>query len=184
MALIEGWRAELRALAAIGALAGALAAVAAIAGFALGAGRVGLHLRSHHPASLSAAGSILLANASVLALLLAAAALRAWVRLGGGDGAGWVGPATRVLCDGTVALVIAANALRIGVALGALGGAAIERVAPQVPLELGGFALGALCFLRERRTGLRGCEAVILGLGGVGALAAGALVETYVPGPG
>ncbi|HWB70444.1 MAG TPA: hypothetical protein VG518_10755, partial [Solirubrobacterales bacterium] len=86
------------------------------------------------------------------------------------------------LTDLTVGLTVALNLIALGGALGALGPPALARVLPHAPLELGGYFISVVLYLRARRGALAAREGV-RGLALAGALlACGAFVESYVSG--
>lgn len=155
---------------------GALAVGAAI-GAAAGASRLGLVVPPASPGSPADAAAILANNMEICALLVAATLLqpRGVPRLARGFLPLW-------LTDLTVGLVVTLNLVAIGGVVGALGVRAMVRMLPHAPLELGGYLVVLLAYLRARRGALRRRDAVLMFSLGAVLLAFGAVVESYVSG--
>jgi hypothetical protein len=90
-------------------------------------------------------------------------------------------PPLRLAFDVTLGLLSAANAAAVGVALGGYGVRLLEAVALHGPLELAAFALAGGAYLAARARELPiAALAVTAGIAS-SLVAAGALIETYVP---
>lgn len=149
----------------------------AVLGAAIGASRLGLFVPEASSGSLAEAGAILLNNLEIWALLVAVALFQPLgvPRLTPGFLPLW-------LTDLTVAIVVAFNLIAVGGVVGALGFDAVLRILPHAPLEIGGFLVVLVAYLRARRGELERreavCRFVLAGL----LLVGGALVETFVSG--
>ena len=165
---------RLAGLAAVLVGLGILAANAA----ALEATDGGLYVPPPSDGSLAEALAIFANNAAIALAVLALACLRLrWPPTPEDPGT----RAVHAIGAASLAAVAAANALLIGGQLGELGLPALRRVALHAPLELGGFALAALAYLRARDDTGR-CALGALGGASLASLALGALVESFVSG--
>jgi len=155
---------------------GALGTGAAV-GAAVGASRLGLVVPPATAGSPGDAATIFLNNLEICALLVAATLLqpRGVPTLAPGFLPLW-------LTDLAVGLLITLNLVAIGGVVGALGLQAAARMVPHAPLELGGYLIVLLAYLRARRGALRRREALRAFALGVALLACAALVESYVSG--
>lgn len=146
-------------------------------GAALGASRLGLYVPRSGPGSLADATAILSNNLEVLALLAAAALLqpRGIPSLSPGFLPLW-------LADLAVALLVVVNLIALGGVLGALGFHAFVRVVPHAPLEIGGYLVAIVAYLRARDGLLDRSDAIARLALATALLVCGALVESYVSG--
>jgi hypothetical protein len=136
------------------------------------------------PASAAQAAAIFANNARIMvAAFGAAAAVNApWLAAQGQSvtpGAGW--KATRLLCDLTVGIGVGANVVVVGAALGAYQARMLAAVLPHGPVELLGFACAITLYLLARRGPVPTRTWLLLTATATVALAAGAILETFVP---
>ena len=146
-------------------------------GTALGASRLGLYVPPSGPGSPADATAILGNNLQVLALVIAASLLqpRGIPGLSPGFLPLW-------LTDLAVGAFVVVNLVALGGVLGALGLDAFVRVIPHAPLEVGGYLIAIVAYLRAR-DGLLDRNAAIARLAlATALLVCGAFVESYVSG--
>lgn len=172
MSFVRQTRERQLALTALGVLG-----ASALAGAAIGASRLGLVVPPASSGSLHDALAIFANNVQIWVLVGAATLLqpRGVEGLAAGRLPLW-------LTDLAVGAVITFNLIALGGVLGALGAHALVRVLPHAPLELGGFLLALIAYLRARRGELCCAEAVRFFALAVALIACGAFVESYVSG--
>lgn len=127
------------------------------------------------------AAAIFAANARLLVAPFAAALVAQAPHLAGsahGDEQDTRG--LRVACDAALATAVAGNVFVIGAALGAYGRRMAGAMLPHGPLELLAFSLALATYLGARRAPLAFRPAACAAGGGLLALAAAAVLETYV----
>ncbi len=170
--LRTAWLKAYGAAWAVTALAGMVVAIAGPPAFRLTRHTLGLSLsaRSNPPPHLW----------EILALTAHNVPIAGWPVLLGLTGADRHRP-SRWLADLGVLACIVANCAPVGAALAAYGSAVIAYV-PQLPLEWAGLALGAGCWLVQRRRSLSSSERLIwLGMTTVVLLGAAVLESVAVP---
>lgn len=172
MSIAQTRRDRLLLLAAFGVVGAGL-----VLGVVLGASRLALYVPPASSGSPAEALGILTNNLEILALLAIAALLqpRGVPGLSPGFLPLW-------LADAAVGLVVFFNLVALGAALGALGPRVLVRVMPHAPLEVGGYLVAVIVYLRARDGSLeRGYAISRLALAAA-LLAIGAFVESYISG--